>query len=185
MVESIEKAKEKLENELSKAKGNGYAEPIIAHLLERIKDSESLAEDVLQEHKTWTKCFEFIKNQAKRMQKNGCAVVRDDVVFEWAEDYYHKDDKAEEEEKAKKEAEKKKKEAEKKKKEASAPENKTRKKESNKSADKARADYNTAPKASTDNHKLSNEEIKKVKEKKVLESGNAIPGQMSIFSFLG
>ncbi len=40
------------------------------------------------------------------------------MVYEWAEDYYHKDDKAEEEKKAMKAAERKKKEAERKEKAA-------------------------------------------------------------------
>ena len=64
-----------------------------------------MAEDVAQEHKTWQKCFDYIYRQARQQAHGNCAAVRDDVVYEWAEDYYHKDDKAEEEKKAKKAAE--------------------------------------------------------------------------------
>ena len=64
-----------------------------------------MAEDVAQDHKTWQKCFEYIYRQARQQAHGNCAAVRDDVVYEWAEDYYHKDDKAEEEKKAKKAAE--------------------------------------------------------------------------------
>ena len=62
---------------------------------------------MLQKHKNWKKCFDYIYEQARKQATGNRAAVRDDVVFEWAEDYFHKDDKAEEEKKAKKEVSKK------------------------------------------------------------------------------
>lgn len=105
-----EKAKEKLEKELKDANDKSFAEPIIEYLLKRCAEDIGLAEDVCQKHKTWEKCFSFIYESARKSAngKRQCA-VRNDVVYEWAEDYYHKDDKAEEEKKAKESAEKKKK----------------------------------------------------------------------------
>lgn len=100
-----QRAEEKLKKELTAAKDKSFADPIIGYLLERCREDEGLAEDVVQEHKTWQKCFDYIYSQARKQTKGNCAVVRDDVVYEWAEDYYHKDDKAEEEKKAKKAAE--------------------------------------------------------------------------------
>lgn len=108
----------KLQEELKKAKEKDFAKPVIEHLIERCKDSESLASDVCQDHKTWEKCFRYIYEQARKQIKGSGGAVLDDVVYEWAEDYYHKDDKAEEEKKAKEAAEKKKKQEEKKAKEA-------------------------------------------------------------------
>lgn len=105
----------KLQEELKKAKEKDFAKPVIDHLIERCKESESLSSDVCQNHKTWEKCFKYIYEQARKQIKGSSGAVRDDVVYEWAEDYYHKDDKAEEEKRAKEAAEKKKKEAEKKK----------------------------------------------------------------------
>ena len=102
-----QRAKEKLEKERESAKDSTFADPIIKYLLKRCNEDEGMAEDVVQEHKTWQKCFDYIYSQARKQAKGNCAAVRDDVVYEWAEDYYHKDDKAEEEEKAKKETEKK------------------------------------------------------------------------------
>lgn len=103
----------KLKNELEKASDNAFADPILGYLIKRCEEDAGLCEDVCQEHKTWEKCFKFIYECARKMAKGktSCA-VRDDVVYEWAEDYYHKDDKAEEEKKAKEEAELKKKAAE-------------------------------------------------------------------------
>lgn len=102
-------AKEKLEKELKGAKDKNFAEPIIGYLLNRCEEDEGVAEDVAQEHKTWDKCFDYIYEQARKQATGNRAAVRDDVVYEWAEDYYHKDDKAEEEKKAKEAAERKKK----------------------------------------------------------------------------
>lgn len=98
-------AEEKLKKELTAAKDKSFADPIIGYLLERCREDEGLAEDVVQEHKTWQKCFDYIYSQARKQANGNCAAVRDDVVYEWAEDYYHKDDKAEEERNAKKAAE--------------------------------------------------------------------------------
>ncbi len=105
-----EKACDKLYDELDQVKDNvkPYANPIINYLIDRCTEDSGLSEDVMQDHKTWKKCFEYVKNKAKKKAVNGCACIEDHVVFEWAEDYYHKDDKAEEEKKAK--AEKKRKE---------------------------------------------------------------------------
>ncbi len=99
-----QRAEEKLKKELADAKDKSFADPIIGYLLERCREDEGLAEDIVQEHKTWQKCFDYIYNQARKQTKGNCAVVRYDVVYEWAEDYFHKDDK-EEEKKAKKVAE--------------------------------------------------------------------------------
>lgn len=99
----------KLQEELKKAKDKSFADPIIKHLIERCRESESLASDVCQDNKTWEKCYKYIYEQARKQAKGSSCAVRDDVVYEWAEDYYHKDDKAEEDKKAKEAAERKKK----------------------------------------------------------------------------
>lgn len=111
----------KLQEELKKAKDKTFANPVIEHLIERCKESESLASDICQDHKTWEKCYKYIYEQARKQAKGNSCAVRDDVVYEWAEDYYHKDDKAEEEKKAKEAAERKKKQAERAKKVKSEP----------------------------------------------------------------
>ena len=93
-------AAEKLEGEKKDANDIYFADPVIGYLLGRIPDDEGLAEDVIQEHKTWKKCLDYIYEQARKMKKDGkCVAVRDDTVYEWAEDYYHRDDKDEEEKK--------------------------------------------------------------------------------------
>jgi len=113
-----EKACGKLCGELEKADDKQFSDPVIGYLLKRCGGDNGLAQDVMQEHKTWEKCLQYIFDQARKQAKGNRAAVRDDVVYEWAEDYYHKDDKAEEEKKAREAAERKKKEVERKKKAA-------------------------------------------------------------------
>ena len=159
-------AKEKLEKELKGAKDKNFAEPIIGYLLKRCDEDEGVAEDVAQEHKTWDKCFDYIYEQARKQATGNRAAVRDDVVYEWAEDYYHKDDKAEEAEKAKKEAEAKAK------REKAAAKSKPAK---------------TATKPSTDRNKskVPVKEEKPKKQPKPKKSGKDMEGQLDIFSMMG
>lgn len=99
-----QKAKEKLEAEKKKATQKNFADPIIDYLLKRCEEDQGLAEDVMQEGKTWNKCFNYIVEQARKQSNGRSAYVEDSVVYEWAEDYYHKEEKPET---AKKEKDKK------------------------------------------------------------------------------
>ena len=99
-----QKAREKLEAEKKKATQKNFAEPIITYLMKRCEEDQGLAEDVMQEGKTWSKCFNYIVEQARKQSNGRSTAVEDRVVYEWAEDYYHKYEKPET---AKKEKEKK------------------------------------------------------------------------------
>ena len=90
-----QKAKEKLEAEKKKATQKNFADPIIAYLLKRCEEDQGLAEDVMQEGKTWNKCFNYIVEQARKQSNGRNTAVEDRVVYEWAEDYYHKYEKPE------------------------------------------------------------------------------------------
>lgn len=158
------KACEKLRGELEKADDKQFADPVIGYLLKRCGEDNGLAQDVMQEHKTWGKCLQYIFDQARKQAKRNRAAVRDDVVYEWAEDYYHKDDKAEEEKKAREAADRKKKEAERKKK---AAEKKTAEKDEAKAAGKKKG---------------AEKQAEASKPKKNLKE---MDGQMDLFSMMG
>lgn len=64
----------KLQEELKKAKDKSFADPIIKHLIERCRGSESLASDVCQDHKTWEKCYKYIYEQARKQAKKEVVV---------------------------------------------------------------------------------------------------------------
>lgn len=149
----------KLKRELENAKDKSFSEPIIEYLIKRCEEDPSMAEDVCQEHKTWDKCFSYIYGQARKHAsgKSQCA-VRNDVVFEWAEDYFHMDDKALEEQKAKQEQIKQ-----------------VKKAESNKpNEDGATKEVKEQPQRD----KVHDKKEKQTKSKGVVE------GQMSMFDFM-
>lgn len=75
-------AKEKLEKEMREAADRKFVEPVIEYLLKRCAEDEGLSEDVLQEHKTWQKCFDYIYNQASKQSKGNYTFVREDIVYE-------------------------------------------------------------------------------------------------------
>ena len=108
-----QKAREKLEAEKKKATQKNFADPVITYLLKRCEEDQGLAEDVMQEGKTWNKCFSYIVEQARKQSNGRSTAVEDQVVYEWAEDYYHKYEKSEpvKKEKSKKPATTKKTEA--------------------------------------------------------------------------
>lgn len=156
-------AKEKLEKELEGDKDKSFAEPVIGYLLGRCAEDEGLSQDVVQEHKTWKKCIDYIYEKARKQSVGNKAAVRDDVVYEWAEDYYHKDDKAEEEEKARKEAERKEKQ-----KKAAAERAAKAKKKSSKAV--------TAPEKKADAPK---------EQPKPKKNNRDMDGQLDMFSMMG
>lgn len=88
-----QKAREKLEAEKKKATQKNFADPIITYLMKRCEEDQGLAEDVMQEGKTWSKCFNYIVEQARKQSNGRSTAVEDRVVYEWAEDYYHKYEK--------------------------------------------------------------------------------------------
>lgn len=160
----------KLQAELEKAKEKEFAKPVIEYLLERCRQSESLAADICQSHKTWEKCYSYIYEKARKKLNSKSGPVRDDVVFEWAEDYFHLDDKALEEKKAKEEVERKKKSAEKKKQDTEK---------------KGKATSVKSPKSGKAEEKKTavsepKREVQKPKSKK-----NELDGQIDFFSMMG
>lgn len=171
-----QRAREKLEKELQSASEKGFADPVIKHLLERIEQSDSLAADVCQKHKTWDKCYKYIRDQAYKRAQGGVCAAREDVVYEWAEDYYHKDDKAEEAKKA--EEQRKQQEKAKTPEKKKAPENAATKEpgKSEKTDVKKPEKKQSVDKAPVEKPKA---------EPKHKKSSNDMEGQMDLFSMMG
>lgn len=169
----------KLQEELKKAKDKSFADPIIKHLIERCRESESLASDVCQDHKTWEKCYKYIYEQARKQAKGSSCAVRDDVVYEWAEDYYHRDDKALEEKKAVEAKEREKKQKADQQKRLDGMKKRAEKKAKTAGKDKAAKE---APKPEAKADKPKKEPEKKEPPKK---RSNELEGQMNLFSMMG
>ena len=169
----------KLQEELKKAKDKSFADPIIKHLIERCRESESLASDVCQDHKTWEKCFKYIMDQARKLKSGNCAMVKDSVVYEWAEDYYRLDDKALEEKKAVEAKEREKRQKADQQKRLDSMKKRAEKKAETAGKDKVAKE---APKPEAKADKPKKEPEKKEAPKK---RSNELEGQMDLFSMMG
>ena len=73
-----------------KLTAKGDNEKIILQYLES-NVSEVLAEKINSGTKTLADCWEFITECARKEAKNGCACIRDDVVFGWAIHFFEED----------------------------------------------------------------------------------------------
>lgn len=160
------KAISKLDSEflsLKKESDKKFAEPCIDYLKKRCEEDSAICEDILQEHKTWRKCYDYVYGQAKKELNNTSGPVWHETVFEWVEDYFHLDDKAIEEQKAKEVAEHKKKQEE--------------------AAKKAKAKQKSAKKENRPNtKKTENKTAEKPAPKKRTKE---MEGQMDLFSMMG
>jgi hypothetical protein len=186
--ETAKKAKEKLEKELEKAKNKSFAEPVIGHLVKKCEEDVGFAEDVLQPRKSWSKCFDYILAKAKKQASGqvGCA-IRDDVVFEWAEDYIRQEEKEDKKDKEKAESK------------AAEPETKEEIKKAEKPVEKSEAQVKVtedsetvannatvAKNATVDVEPVPKPESPKVESKKSKKAkSDDIEGQMDFFDLLG
>lgn len=103
-------AKKKYESSLEACKPHEkryFEGPIKEHMLKRFGEDNGFCEDFLQKHKTFQKCIKYVTEKARASvpKSEMQAMVVGSVYLEWMEDYFRKDDKAEEEQKARKEAE--------------------------------------------------------------------------------
>lgn len=87
-------AKDKLSKMYIEANDDVFSKPIMNYLWGRCKEESGFAEDVIQEHKTYDRMKSFITSNAKKLLKGKSGGVEDKVVYEWAEDYFRADDKA-------------------------------------------------------------------------------------------
>lgn len=165
-----QKARKKLEAEKKKATQKNFADSVIAYLLKRCEEDQGLAEDVMQEGKTWNKCFNYIVEQARKQSNGRSTAVEDQVVYEWAEDYYHKYEKPET---AKKEKDKK--PATTKKTEAPAKKVTKTKKDVQKTKDDSKVSEKPVKKDAAS---------KQRKAEKTSTKSSELSGQMSLFDLL-
>lgn len=148
-----------------------FSKPTDEWIRKRLSESEAFCEDMLQEGKSLTSCGEYVKDLAKKKAGSASGIAIDnDTVFEWIEDYFHRNEKAYQEEKKKQEAEKK----EKAKKEAE---------ERKKKAEEKKKEEKIEPKKTESGSKKTEKaETEPVKTKSGSKKKEA-DGQMSIFDF--
>jgi len=66
-------------------------EAIKRHLDQMAQQDSEFAERYKNEKKSIEECARYVTSEAKKQQKNGCAVIEDAVVYGWAVHYYQED----------------------------------------------------------------------------------------------
>lgn len=84
----IEKAIEKIKNEMEKNKNNPYIQVVGYFLLQRLKQNQGAAEKILQEGKTIAKSLDDMRKVAEKKKVGSCAVLTDQEGFETVLKYY-------------------------------------------------------------------------------------------------
>ena len=78
-----------------------FKEIVKRHLDKMAQQDFAFAERYKLESKNLDSCLAYIKSEAKKQAKNGCAAIEDAVVYGWAVHYYQEDNVVVKETKAK------------------------------------------------------------------------------------
>lgn len=84
----LQKAIEKINGEIDKAKGNQYIQIVGSFLINHLNSNPEEAEKVLNSEKTIAKSFEEMKNEANKKKVGNCAVLTDQEGFEIVLKYF-------------------------------------------------------------------------------------------------
>ena len=87
MTELIQKAIDKIDSEAEKI-GGTYAQIIASHIIDQNLKSDENAQCILDEKKGLKTCLESVKCKAKKQAHRNVAVISDDTVYSWVEEYY-------------------------------------------------------------------------------------------------
>lgn len=79
------------EEELAKPE-NEYIAVIGRYLKDRALIDPAFAENLKKENKSLKRCYQYIIDEAEKMQQDNCAMIKSDIVFGWAVHYYDEDD---------------------------------------------------------------------------------------------
>lgn len=88
MTELQERAIAKIDAEIENEKGNRILEIIGEFLINLVTANSDAAEKLLDEKKNLKGAYEAMRNEARKYQKDGCAVLTDDEGFEVICGYY-------------------------------------------------------------------------------------------------
>ena len=86
MSELIEKAVAKIDKQAEK--GGTLAKALAQYIIDNLICDDEAAQKILDENKTLSQCESNIMAKAKKEATNGMAVIPDNDVFSWVEDYF-------------------------------------------------------------------------------------------------
>ena len=99
-MKGLEKFKTEIKAEVDKVKDAKKKKLIEDEANEIIKHIESVCDEeydnlLAQDHKSFVRMWKFVTTKAKDYAINNCAMVKDNLVFGWIDEYVGLDDKAE------------------------------------------------------------------------------------------
>ena len=101
-MKGLEKFKKEIEAAVQKScfKDAKRKEMIEAQANEIIKHIEDVCDEeydnlLTQDQKSFERMWQFVSNKARECAVNNCAIIKDEVVFGWIDEYVGLDDKAE------------------------------------------------------------------------------------------
>ena len=68
-----------------------HAQKIADYLVNRCEEDKCLEEKILSSNKTLKGCIDYCKNEARNQAEDGCAMVEDQEVYDWAVHYFLED----------------------------------------------------------------------------------------------
>ena len=68
-----------------------HAQAIANYLIKRIETDQCLKEKIEATNKTLKGCIDYCKTEARKQAEDGCAMIPDDEVYEWAVHYFLED----------------------------------------------------------------------------------------------
>lgn len=77
-------------NKLNLKANSDYEKAILDYL--ESNASDALVAKINSGKKTLQSCFDYIRGEAKKQAKDGCAMISDAVVFGWAIHYFEEDE---------------------------------------------------------------------------------------------
>lgn len=93
MTELIQKAIEKIDSEAEKI-GGTHSQIIASHIIDNYLRSDANAQIILDEKKSLKACISSITSKAKQQASGNVAMISDDTVYNWVEEYYGFSDEA-------------------------------------------------------------------------------------------
>ena len=68
-----------------------HAQVIANYLIKRIESDQCLKEKIENTDKTLKGCIDYCKSEARKQAEDGCAMIPDDQVYEWAVHFFLED----------------------------------------------------------------------------------------------
>ena len=92
MTELMKKAIAKIDAEGEK--GGSNQKQIAQYIIDNLIADDVSAEKIIDEKKSLADCMKAVESKARKLAENGCAMIKDEMVYGWVREYYKVEEKA-------------------------------------------------------------------------------------------